>query len=326
MTIRSGLKFRRVCRVILGKTGSGSLSKGLSFDNRFRIEFEVTKTIYHTPNAAVVKIYNLSQDTLARITSEFDEILISAGYESDPILIFRGNIKYRYQYREVNDHIIELDAGDGDKAYRNSTVNFTMAAQSTESQAIDHILSQMPGVSRGYIAGSRIQKRRSRGKTYSGTARELLTQVSRDNDAQWSILDGKLVLVPVDSTLPLEAIKVSSLTGLLETPEINDKGISIKMMLEPRANPNGKLWLQNNEVKGAKFKIAMLAQDHAKKKAKPVRKDPDGVYKMFVVVHKGDTRGREWTTSVKCIGLQEKIPTSKGNVPMSMEDGASELW
>ena len=38
---------------------------------------------------------------------------------------------------------------------------------------------------------------------------------------------------------------------------------------------------------------------------------------MFVVNHKGDTRGNDWFSEVKCVGLDEKIPQSKSQVPMT---------
>jgi hypothetical protein len=144
--------------------------------------------------------------------------------------------------------------------------------------------------------------------------------IARNNGAHWSIQDGFLAMVPAGSTLPNEAIKVDSDTGLLESPMINDKGISMKMQLDPRIVPNSKIWLSNNAVKAAHFKAPMLLTEHQKGSKAHVRLDPDGVYKVFVVNHKGDTRGTDqssWVTEVKCVGLDEKIPTSKSSVPMS---------
>jgi hypothetical protein len=91
----------------------------------------------------------------------------------------------------------------------------------------------------------------------------------------------------------------------------------MKIQLDPRVVPNGKLWLANNEVKAAVFKPPMLLREEQKKSKAPVRKDPDGVYKVFVVNHKGDTRGNDWFSEIKCVGLSEKIPTSKSEVPMA---------
>lgn len=324
--INKGLKFKRVCRLIIGKNGDGDIpSKGLSFDQRFRFEFDIVQTAYKTPNTGTIKIYNLRDETFAKIQDEFDDVVLMAGYEKDPPIIFRGSIKFRYKYREGNDHIIMVDVADGDKDYKSTNVNFTLRKESTERQAIDMILNEMKSIRRGYVAGSKLNKKSIRGRVYSGPARDILTQIADNNDALWSFQNGRYVMVPVDSTLPTEAIKVSSETGLIGAPEMNDKGIAVKMMLEPRAVPNGKLWLANNEIKGAKFKLAMLQQDHSKKKRDPVRKDPDGVYKMFVVNHKGDTRGTEWVTEVKCVGLDQKIPTSKKEVPLPMEDGPDEF-
>ena len=87
------------------------------------MQFEVAKTIEAAPNIAVIRIFNLHPDNEAKIKNEFDEVLLNAGYEGTMRLVFRGNIKHVYRYREKNDYITEIEAGDGDKDFRSAVMN-----------------------------------------------------------------------------------------------------------------------------------------------------------------------------------------------------------
>ena len=42
-----------------------------------------------------------------------------------------------------------------------------------------------------------------------------------------------------------------------------------------------------------------------------VRLDPDGIYKVLKLTHKGDNRGQDWVTEIECIGLDQPIPATR---------------
>jgi hypothetical protein len=180
----------------------------------------------------------------------------------------------------------------------------------------------MQATTKGHIHGKHLTRSRLRGKVYSGMMRDHMDKIARENDAEWSMQDGKLVMVPVDSVLPGAAIAISSETGLLGAPEINDKGITVKTMMDLRIVPYGKIWLKNNEVKMAHLKAAQTGQ---KRKlhgpATPIRLDPDGVYKVYAVKHVGDTRGTDWYSECRCVALDSPIPKATGMNSSSTPDG-----
>lgn len=327
----SGPKFGRVCQVLVGDNGNGDVSPstGLLIQNvqedgspGLHITFEIQKTIYRTPNVALVKIYNLNSTSEKKVDKEFNDLIIQCGYHGQVRVCFRGNIRFAYHYREVNDRIVEINAADGDKDFHNAIVNFTLAAGHSDQQTVDSLLTSFQATTLGHVHGKNLKAKRLRGKTYVGSARDVLDQIARESDGNWSIQDGKLILVPVDSVLPGEAIAVSSETGLLGAPEVNDKGITIKVMMDPRIIPGGKLWLMNNEVKQKHLKAEKTGQ---KRKLHgpnvPVRTDPDGVYKVYAVKHVGDTRGGDWYSECKCVALDSPIPSTKGMPVSSTPDG-----
>jgi hypothetical protein len=325
-----GPKWLRTCRLEVGKATNGIVT-GFAVSD-LRVEFEVRKNIYRTPNTATINVFNLLEANEHKIRDEFNDVRLFVGYRGIPgistpqeRLLFQGNIRFSYFYRDGLDHIAEIECGDGDKDYHSTIIDsYTLGKDATESMMVDHLIKQFTTTTKGHIKGKNLKKSRVRGKVYSGNARDIMDDIARNNDAHWSIQSGKLVMVPVDDVLPEEAIMVSSETGLLGAPEVNDKGITIKTMMDPRIEPNGKLWLQNNELKIKRISDQQTGQNRKLKGPKlPARTDPDGVYKVFAVTHKGDSRGTSgdsWSSESRCVALDQPIPTTQGNPISSTPD------
>ena len=309
-------QWKRKVQVIIGKAGSGLLVENL------RVQFEVSKTIESAPNVAIIKIFNLHPDNEAKIKNEYDEVLLNAGYEGAMSQIFSGNIKHVYRYRDKNDYITEIEAGDGDKDFRNAVMNETLAAGTTNMQLVERAVGTFKGVGGTTLGHVQINDReRLRGKVISGNTRDVLRDVARESGANWSIQDGQLVIVNANDVLPGEAIVIRADTGMLGAPEINDKGIAVTCLLNPQIRVNGSIKLDNNGIKAKRQQTQALATKREKQETNPplgrqseqlVRLDPDGIYKVLKLSHKGDKRGQDWITEIECIGLDQPIPaTSK---------------
>lgn len=298
-------QFGRECNVAIGGGGRGISVKDL------RITFNITKTIGRSPNPAIIKIFNLSPDNERKIKGEFDDVIVNAGYTGATRVIFRGNIKYLSLYPDGNDHITEIDCGDGDKDLRESIVNVTLAPGTSTEQLLGHVVDSFATTKRGHVVLK--DRKRVRGRVVSAMARDVLDDISADAEANWSIQDGNLVIVPADSTLPNEAIVINADTGMLGTPTIDDKGIVVECLLNPQLQVNGKVKLDNNAIRIKALKSSQ-AKPGAKKppKVKRIeRTDPDGIYKIYKVVHKGDTHGDEWRSQVFCKALAKTIPADR---------------
>lgn len=308
-------QWKRKIQVIIGKKGTGLLVENL------RIHFEVGKTIESAPNVAIIKIYNLHPDNEAKVKNEFDEVLLNAGYEGAMRLVFRGNIKHVYRYREGADYITEIEAGDGDKDFSRAVMNETLAAGTTNAQLVDRAVGTFKGVggtTKGHVQVT--ERSRLRGKVISGNTRDVLHDVSRESGANWSIQDGQLVIVSANDVLPGEAIVIRADTGMLGAPEINDKGIAVKCLMNPMLRVNGAIKLDNNGIKAKRVKAQALATKREKQETNAplgreneqlVRLDPDGIYKVLKLTHKGDNRGQDWVSEIECIGLDQPIPSKR---------------
>jgi hypothetical protein len=107
---------------------------------------------------------------------------------------------------------------------------------------------------------------------------------------------------------------------LLGAPELSDKGIKFTSLLNPRIKPNGTVWLDNAELMDKiRKQRTMLPGAKSPKTHKAhgqlARIDPSGLYKLYKVIHKGDTRGPDWTTEGHCLALPGISPTTGLQVP-----------
>lgn len=307
------LQWNRKCVVEVGP------STGAVRVEDLRVQFEVVKTPGKTPNGAKVLIFNLAQETEGRMLGEGAEVLVKVGYADATETVFRGQLRHRFSYRQDADRILQVDAGDGDKDFRTAFVNVTFAAGTSTNQIIDQLIALCPGTIRGTIVVN--DKKLGRAKTMSGMVRDYLDAIAKDNNAHWSIQDGVHNIVPANSTLPTEAIKISADTGMLNAPELTDKGVKVECLLNPSLRVGGKIWLDNNTLKGKialkraslvpKTKVSGKTKAKPKKAKELARLDPDGIYRILQVTHKGDTHGMEWRSIVEAVALEKSIPSGR---------------
>ncbi len=302
-------QYLRVCNVVVGKTtiddNGKAVGKGVAITD-LRIQFDINKTLRLTPNTAMIKIFNLSPATENLIKNEFDEVIVNAGYQDSQRLIFAGNIRHVFKFRDGNDWITQIDAADGDDDLRNTIVNASFAAGTTHLQVIDHIVKKFKTTKLGHNVLK--DDKRIRGRVVSGPVGKLFEDIAKTSDAHVSIQDGVLQFVPVLATLPTEAIVIRADTGMLNAPEINDKGIKVTCLLNPAIRVDGKIQLDNNDL----FEQLRKEREHKpgakpRKKKELARLDPDGIYKAICVTHKGDTRANEWQTETLCKALGTPI-------------------
>lgn len=305
-------QWKRRAQVVVGKAGAGLLIEAL------RIEFEVVKTIDPSPNTATIKIFNLAPENEARIKKEYDEVLLNAGYEDSMRLVFRGNVKHVYRYRDGTDYVTEIEAADGDKDFRTAIMNETLAAGTTNAQIVERASKTFSSTSTGFVdvAG----RARLRGRVISGNTRDVIGEVARDSGANWSIQDGALTIVKASSVAPGEAIVIRADTGMLGAPEINDKGITVKCLLNPQIRINGAVKLDNAGIKAKKAKDEKVEKTNLRIEDDPyrpsertVRLDADGIYKAIKVTHRGVNlgQGTDWTTEALCIAVDDTAPAKK---------------
>ncbi|WP_186198201.1 phage protein [Burkholderia gladioli] len=277
--------------------------------------FSIRRGDIQTPNSARIRIFNLSRNTAARISGEFKRVVLQAGYQNGPFgTIFDGTIKQTRNGRySQTDTITDVTAASGDKWYTYATIRKTLAAGSTYMDHVQAVVDSMKpyGLTVGYMPQFDVNPL-PRGRVLVGMAREIMRNAAYNLKADWSIQDTQLQLVPQDSYIPGEAIVLTSQTGMIGLPQQDQNGITIKCLLNPNARISGLVQIDNKSVQLGEFSLTI--SDSATAANSNLMRyghlSADGVYKILVAEHDGDTRGEIWDTTLRCIDVD--LSTSQG--------------
>lgn len=259
--------FERVCRVTVGAQ-LGALRVGLRVE-KHRIAFRVEKTLKPEPNKCELSIWNLSREQRAQIeelsvtnkrSTAPDKgvpVLIEAGYKStDASQIFLGDLRTASSKRVGADWVTTIESGDGEVA-KNNPVAVSYGPQTSPDIALRAIARAL-GVGDGNVAATAIKLRQSGAGTLfprrgvmTGSAYEHMTHFARSAGLEWSIQDGAIQFVDLNKTLAGFAVKLSKSSGLIDSPQVDHKGVlTCKMLIQPNVKPGSLLVLDSATARG----------------------------------------------------------------------------
>jgi hypothetical protein len=223
----------------------------VQLDNRsyegLRVDFDVTKTIGGKPNKARIEVYNL--DELPDLQNRDLRVRLVAGYDT-PALIFQGNPVKGGLTRERSggDLILKIEAQDGIREYQNARVNVSFSTATSFQQVVDEVSKQM-GLPQGTI---RLDNDVSltQGFAYNGAARDVLDRIATSVDADWSIQDGQLQLLPYTATTPNRGPLYSTELRNLIDAKPTDDGVEVVTFLDSAMKPGDRFKVESDDIDG----------------------------------------------------------------------------
>lgn len=268
--------------------------------SQLHIKFSIKQYDLQTPNTCQIRVYNVADQTANQIQKEFTRIVLTAGYkDSAQGTIFDGTlVQVRKGHESAVDSYVDLSGADGDEALNFGIVQVALKAGSSFADRVNALAKAM-NVKTGYVAPLPSDTL-PRGKTMLGMARDHMRDLSMATDTNWSIQNGTLVVLPRDKPLPSEAIELNSATGMVGFPEQTEDGIQIKCLLNPQIKIGCQVKINNADIQQAQLGLSISSQDA--NSFLPSIAD-DGLYRVVVAEHSGDTRGNEWYTDLICIAL-----------------------
>ncbi|BFO03416.1 hypothetical protein KNHN1_17940 [Pseudomonas guariconensis] len=294
-------------RKISLKIGSDTEAIDLS---DLRIRFAVRRGTISTPNTADIRVYNVSAATAKKAQlKEFGRVVLQAGYAGNYGVIFDGTIKQVRRGRESQtDTYLDITAADGDSAYNWSVINMSLAAGSTAQDHLKAAVQAMEGrgVTMGEVAPLSTNKL-PRGKVMFGLTRDVLDNLGRTQDVSWSIQDGRMTLIPNTAYLPGDAVVVNYQTGMVGLPEQTQNGVNVRMLLNPSVKIGRILKLDNASIQQYRYGVSLNDQAFNDIIHNQIVLDSDGVYKVLISDHYGDSRGGEWYTDVICVSVDATV-------------------
>ena len=286
-------------------------SSGLDLSN-MRIRFKTQGMHEGAPNTAWIRVYNLAENTAQSIQTEFQEVSLQAGYEDgNYAVIFSGQIMQVKKGRESNvDSYVDLVCGDAFRAHTQGFMAKTLesASQTDVVKAVHENASAM-GVKLApdalqVVGASKMGGVLPRGKVLWGLGSDVLRGVAESTGTTWSIQNGVLTFSDRAGYRSGEAVEINSQTGMVGIPEQTLQGIEIKTLLNPLIAIGGRVQINNadmNQTANTKLSDKAYWQQPSDRMYATLSTKEDGVYRVLVCEHSGDTRGQEWYSNLTCL-------------------------
>lgn len=254
----------------------GSNKESIEITN-LRVQFEVQKTLTPEPNPAIIRIYNLNSSNRNLLTSKvFNRCALSVGYEGLR-MIYSGDIIEVSTIRDGEDYISELVCGDGFNAYTARMVIQTLSSGKTDTDIMKENARVM-GIDTG-VADLPRDRQLPRGKVMFGDSREVMHKIARNNNADWSIQDSQLTVLPKDKVLAdHEGFVLSQETGMIGSPEKSDSGLQVTCLCQPALRIGGLVRIES------------------------IMSEYNGDFKIVELSHSGDFMSDDWYSQITCIG------------------------
>lgn len=251
-------------------------------DPGFSISFSGTKTLGSKQNTFEVTIWNLSKSTRNMLGSEYDKITVEAGYkESGFSLVFTGSIRDVTTTKSSPDIETKISAGDGDEGVGKGAVSKTFPAGTKPKEIVEHIRGEMPKTEAGPMVGLDDLPAYTRPVSLFGWAARELDQIGREHAFYWSIQNGKFQAVKNDRHLGGN-ILISSETGMIGTPQVTDKGVKVKCLLNPDILPGKTVDVRSDFL------------DEGSGRDKRRSDDGGGLFRVNSVALAGHSREQSW--------------------------------
>jgi len=337
MSSSAGIQqFGRVATLLLfDQTG-----KGLDLSD-LRFNFEITAADVETPNTAVIRVYNLSKQTVDLAIQEYSNVVIQAGYTGNVGEIFRGTVKQYRRGKERNvDSFLDIYAADSDPAYNFALVNATLAPGAPSTILSNLVNTLNDAETQAQLSIDSTAKKQAitldpaasdfldshggilpRGKVMYGLSRSYMRDLATTVRSRWSIQNGVVVLIPLDSYLSDDPIVINSATGMIGVPEATEQGIVLECLLNPLMRVGRPVRLNNADITSATVKQQFFPGYTDFNLIATVDSSTDGLYRPVVVEHSGDTRESNWTTRIICLLIDKSSPQADSVAPYGIPGG-----
>ena len=246
----------------------------------FTVEFDIQRRSLSSAANANIRGYNLNEATRNFIRFNISDIgnyvsvVLQAGYGTNlqalPI-IFSGNLTQAWSVREGSTFITTIEALDGGFAFNNSRSDGSFIAGTTKDSVIRTWMGDLDHVTPGAIgpsfttdstSGAPIQL--GRGNPYSGPTVQLLKEQTGGEGTSGFFVDLQTAhcLSNNEYINSEEPIYISSATGLLATPVLEETIIHFDMLFEPTLKPGYSAYLDSSTEANYNGLVRITAVSH----------------------------------------------------------------
>lgn len=218
-------------------TVQGLSGNFLTFKLPYTIDFSVDRNNYSSPNVASITIYNLGPDTRNEIrkdaidTAVNRRVTLKVGYGSNLSTIFDGTIDQCWSARQGTNFLTQIQARDNGYIFSNTNVTVYFSEGQTKESVVRKVADQLKQQGLGIGIIGEIKGNFRRQGVEQGLAVDVLRKLTNDtcyidNNTLFVIADGEALQGPFQ--------ELSSKTGLIGTPILENVFLRAELILEPR--------------------------------------------------------------------------------------------
>lgn len=297
----------RVYRLTLGdyKSGNGVQIGCVAIDGKIdysvpflQMRFDVSKTSDNrrNGNSASIQVFNLSRTTLEKLQSEFISCVLEVGYVGDDpqhpelIQLVKGNVTELKTVKQGSYTVTHIVMGEGYTELTHTKLKFTAPPGKTRREILDQVISQIPGVSVGAIAGTNLNNPVLDGYPVWGNPKDVLNEITEAWGLEWRQTNGVIEITDESGLVNKnknEAPLISPASGLIDIPfytsatptktkgdKTRRDGLQFKALLNPSLKPGQLVRIESAEV--------------------------NGWYRINDARYIGDIRGNDWYVECLC--------------------------
>lgn len=285
-----------------------------------RVSFIINKQLSDVSDNAVVKIYNLNQESRKALaqrsiyiykTSKVRTLQISAGYKDDFGALFNGGIERVINTREGPDWVTEIKASSALAQILHNVLdkNWESDAGTPFKTIADEAFSSLAGVDKvsySVEALSLISSITLPSFSANGSAYKTVQNLMRGIGLAWTI-DSKEAKVVIPSN-PLNAANsylVDETSGLIGSPKVDDMGYEFRTLIDHNITTGTLVFISSQTLEASTPGLDALAT-------------------AWTLEVRGDTHEDDWYMDVKTLFYPPIIKPAEliGNQPPIKEPEA----
>lgn len=225
--------YKRIAKFTIG---SGPSSRILNYPD-FTLEFEKNFDLNGEPDETVAKIFNPSPETSKAFVPKNGKnvnMIISAGYTFDSGLVTLGEVIDLQTETVGNDRVLIATIHDRNSRWQRTMVTKTFSGVQKASFIIKNIFDGF-GIDATINLGN---DKTFEDKSISSTLRRFVEDMAKETDSNFFMSDARMIFQPKATKGKKVVFLLSPDTGIIDRPEVTDKGLLIKSIFNYRFRGN----------------------------------------------------------------------------------------
>lgn len=256
------------------------------------IDFDINRSSDYRmkTNSAAIGVYNLSDDEIDLISTDFIAAQLEVKYKADAnfLELFSGQVVKCSTRKSGADRITQIIMGEGYVDLTQNPQTATIPEGKTVKDVLEQVAKNLPSVKKGSFTGINMNSRLLYGYPITGNAQQILNEICKSYGLKYHVHNKKLYVYDnrgsiqnPKQTAPL----VTKETGLIDTP------FAI-------TGDKGKKVTDKSQLRGIQFKKLIDTTILCGQIIRVTDGQIDGWYVVDEIRYTGEYRGSSWYMDV----------------------------